>query len=68
MKYVQKHLWKEHLCALQVFLCVLISQLVCTRTCAQLRAVVLNLCFVRRHLPGGPRAKGISLSFKDINP
>jgi len=29
MKYVQKHFWKEHLCALQVFLCVHISWLVC---------------------------------------
>ena len=31
MKYVPKHFWKEHLCALQVFLCVLVSQLVCAR-------------------------------------
>jgi len=37
MKFVQKHVWKEHLCALQVFLCALISGLVCTRTCVQLR-------------------------------
>src|SRR6218665_296399 len=28
MEYVQKHFWKEHLCALQVFLCVLVSRLV----------------------------------------
>jgi len=26
MKYVQKHFWREHLCALQVFLCALISR------------------------------------------
>src|SRR6218665_669673 len=37
MKYVQKHFWREHLCALQVFLCAPVSQLVCTHTCAQLR-------------------------------
>src|SRR6218665_962807 len=29
MKYVQKHFWKEHLCALQVFFCALVSWLVC---------------------------------------
>jgi len=27
LKYVQKHFWKEHLCALQVFLCALVSRL-----------------------------------------
>jgi len=37
MKYVQKHFWREHLCALQVFLCAPVSQLVCAHTCAQLR-------------------------------
>jgi len=31
MKYVQKHFWKEHLCALQVLLYVLFSRLVCAR-------------------------------------
>ena len=36
MKYVQKHFWKEHLYALKVFLCALISWLVCARTRAQL--------------------------------
>jgi len=37
MKYVQKHFWNEHLglCALQVFLCALVSRHVCTRTRAQ---------------------------------
>jgi len=30
MEYVQKHFSKEHLRALQNFLCALISQLVCT--------------------------------------
>jgi len=30
MKYVQKHILKEHLCALQVFFCELISRL-CSR-------------------------------------
>jgi len=33
----QKHFWKEHLCVLQVFLCALISRLVCVRTCTHLR-------------------------------
>jgi len=37
MKYVQNHFWKEDLCALQVFMCALVSQLVCVRTRAQLR-------------------------------
>jgi len=37
MKYVQKHIWKELLCVLQVFLCSLVSQSVCARTRAQLR-------------------------------
>ena len=32
-----KHFWKEHLCALEVFLCLLISRLVCVRAHAQLR-------------------------------
>jgi len=27
MKYVQNHFWKEHLCALQVLLCALVSRL-----------------------------------------
>jgi len=31
MKYVEKRFWKECLCALQVFLCALVSQLVCAR-------------------------------------
>src|SRR6218665_3705871 len=26
MKYVQKHFWREHLCALKVFLCALVSR------------------------------------------
>ena len=29
IKHVQKHIWKEHLCALQVFLCVLVSRPMC---------------------------------------
>src|SRR6218665_1621861 len=37
MKYVQTHFLKKDLCALQVFLCALISRPVYTRTCAQLR-------------------------------
>jgi len=37
MKYVQKHFWKEHLCALQVFLCALFSSPLCARVQAQLR-------------------------------
>jgi len=37
MKYVQMPFWKEHLCALQVFLCALASRFVCERTSAQLR-------------------------------
>jgi len=36
-KFVQKHFWKKHLCALQVFLCAHVSWPVCTRTCTQLR-------------------------------
>src|SRR6218665_1410974 len=36
MKYVQKHFWKEHLCVLQVFLCALVSRLLCACTRAQL--------------------------------
>jgi len=32
MKYVQKHVLKETLCALQVFLCALIARPVCTHT------------------------------------
>jgi len=28
-KYVQKHFWKKYLCALQVFLCVLVSRPMC---------------------------------------
>ena len=45
MEYVQKHLWKEHLCALQVFLCALVSRPVCTRT--QLRANIAMSSVVR---------------------
>jgi len=37
MKYGQKHFWREHVCALQVFLCALVSQTVCACTRAQLR-------------------------------
>jgi len=37
MEYVQKYFCKEDLCALQVFLCALVSWLVCARTCAQPR-------------------------------
>src|SRR6218665_610863 len=33
----EKHFWKEHLCALKVFLCALVSQPMCARTRAQLR-------------------------------
>ena len=33
----KKHFWRQHLCAFQVFLCVLVSWPVCTRTHAQLR-------------------------------
>jgi len=36
MKYVQKHFFKDNLCALQVILCALISRPVCARTRAQL--------------------------------
>src|SRR6218665_615309 len=37
VKFVQTHFWKENVCALKVFSCALVSQLVCARTCAQLR-------------------------------
>src|SRR6218665_279938 len=55
MKYVQKHFWREHLCALHVFLCALtalVPRPVCAQTCAQLRGNI------GRHsqgssLPGG---------------
>jgi len=50
MKYVPKHFWKEHLRALQVFLCALISRPVCTR--AQLRAGVRNLFLSAGHMKG----------------
>src|SRR6218665_3798980 len=43
-KHVQIHFWKEHLCALQFFLCALVSQLVCVRTRAQLtRNITLGI-------------------------
>src|SRR6218665_2250315 len=35
-----KHLWKEHLCALQVFWCALVSWIVCARARAQFRNIV----------------------------
>jgi len=48
MKYVQTHFWKEHnsehLCALQVFLCALVSWLVCVRTSPQLRGNIGRDC------------------------
>jgi len=31
MKYVQKYFLKEYLCVLQVFLCALVSPIVCAR-------------------------------------
>jgi len=37
MKYVQQHVLKKTLCALQVFLFALISRPLCARTCAQHR-------------------------------
>src|SRR6218665_3851592 len=37
MEYVQRHFWRGHLRVLQVFLCALVSQIVCARTCTQLR-------------------------------
>jgi len=46
MKYVQKHFSKDHLCALQVFLCALVSRLVCTPTNAQFRAVAVVVVVV----------------------
>src|SRR6218665_3299652 len=42
MKYVQNTVWREHLCALQVFLCALVSRPVCARTCAQFRGNIDN--------------------------
>src|SRR6218665_173487 len=32
MQCLQKHFWKEYLCALQVFLCAFVSRLVCACT------------------------------------
>jgi len=40
---VQEHFWKEHLCALQVFFCALVSWLVCTHTHAQLKGTLLDV-------------------------
>jgi len=37
MKCVQKHFWREHLYAFQIFLGAIISRPVCARTCTQLR-------------------------------
>jgi len=37
MKYVQNAFWREHLCVLQVFFCVLVSRPVCARAHAELR-------------------------------
>jgi len=45
MKYVQKQFWKEHLCALKVFLCALVSRPVWARTRAQLRGNIA--CLIR---------------------
>jgi len=42
MKYVKKHVWKEHLCAHQVFLCALVSLLVCVCTRTQLRGNIAS--------------------------
>src|SRR6218665_1175347 len=39
---VHKHVWKEHLCALQVFLCALVSRLVSVRTRAQVRGNIVS--------------------------
>jgi len=46
MKHVQKHFWKEHLCAPQVFLCALVSRLVYARIRAQLRGNIGLECAV----------------------
>jgi len=37
MKYVQKHFWRERLCALYVFLCAHVSRPVCASRRAQFR-------------------------------
>jgi len=42
MKYARKHFPKEHLCALQVFLCVLVSRPAFAQTHAQLRGNIRN--------------------------
>ena len=47
MKYVQKHFWKEHLCELQVFLCALVSWLVCMRSAHSLERTLARVeCLV----------------------
>jgi len=51
MKCVQKHYLKENLCALQVFLCALISRPAWARTHAQLRGNI------------GPLLQSSSLAF-----
>src|SRR6218665_3262685 len=56
MKCVQKHFWMKHLCALQGFLCALVSRPVCAHTRAQHReknvgrggALVESMPFDRR--------------------
>jgi len=49
MKCVQKHFLKENLYVLQVFLCAVISQPVCTHTCTQLRGnIALNVISFQR--------------------
>ena len=40
MKYVRKRFWKEHLWAIQIFLCAFVSWLLCA--CAQLRGNIAN--------------------------
>jgi len=46
----EKTFFKENLCVLQVFLCALILQPVCTRTCAQLSGNIGSLSSPS-HLP-----------------
>ena len=42
-KYMQKNFWKKHLCALQVFLCALVSWPMCEGT-----LIVTNSCGIAR--------------------
>ena len=66
-----KPYWKEHLCALQVFLWTLASQPVCARTCAQLRGNIacdFALQYTSNNQPASPRQcdSGLFIEIKQL--